>query len=558
LQTLKGKIYGLILAFAVCFAVTVLVLVQEFSSQASEAERFAASQLALQDEARVIQLTFKKQVQAWKDILLRGADPTSLEKYKSEFFAQEAGVQKAVPDLAGKIPDAGIKAQLEEFAAAHAVMGNQYRTGLEAFERSHAQDAHAADALVKGKDRPVTDAMDGVVAALGVRARKYQEVQTAQRESQRRTMLSIAFAIAVAFLALGIQTARSINRSTEALLGFLSSQAGELQQGRGDLSRRLASAAEDEFGEIARAFDTYADALERIVSNLARYSEQISSASHEISAGAEQSAESARQQANQAGQAAATMQDMSATVQAVSENSQRASNSATRALQAAERGGQVVKDTVATMRGIAAASKSSVERIAQLGKSSEQIGEIIAVIDDIADQTNLLALNAAIEAARAGEQGRGFAVVADEVRKLAERTSAATKDIAAMVRGIQEGTGEAVKAIEQGNKQVESGVEMASTSGQALDEIIEMAEQVGSLVSRIAGSTVEQASFTAAVTASMSEISSLTQETSAASEETATACASLSDMATELEELVHGFQQNRGRAKSMGASAGTG
>ena len=410
--------------------------------------------------------------------------------------------------------------------------------------------------MVKGKDRPVTDAMDGIVAAIEVRAAQYQSVQRARVEKERRSMLGIAFAVAFALFTLGTRTARTINRSTSQLLEFLSAQAGELRQGRGDLSRRLASSSADEFGEISRAFDTYAEALEKIVSKLAQCSEQISSAGHEISAGADQSAESGRRQADQAAQVAGAMQEMSATVQNVSGNSQSASESAAKALRAAQKGGQVVKETIAAMHGIAAASKSSVERIAQLGKSSEQIGRITAVIDEIADQTNLLALNAAIEAARAGEQGRGFAVVADEVRKLAERTSSATKEIAVMVGGIQSGTGDALKAMEQGNEKVAAGVEMASTSGHALDEIIQLAGEVGSLVSSIATATVEQTNFAATVNASVTEISSLTHESSVASAQTATACTNLSDMATELEQIVHGFQQRGREAKSRGAAAG--
>jgi methyl-accepting chemotaxis protein len=558
LRTLKGKIFGLILGFVACYAATSFVLVQEFSHQAGQSEKFAASQLAIQNEARVIQLDFKKQVQSWKDILLRGADPASLEKYKNEFFEREAEVQRSVQDLSGKLSDAEIKDRLRKFATSHAAMGADYRAGLAAFERSHGHDFHGADSMVKGKDRPVTDAMDGIVAAIAVRAAQYQSVQRARAETERRSMLGIAFAIAFALFALGTRTARTINRSTFQLLEFLSAQAGELRQGRGDLSRRLASSSADEFGEISRAFDTYAEALEKIVSKLAQCSEQISSAGHEISAGADQSAESGRRQADQAAQVAGAMQEMSATVQAVSGDSQSASESAAKALQAAQKGGQVVKETIAAMQGIAAASRSSVERIAQLGKSSEQIGRITAVIDDIADQTNLLALNAAIEAAHAGEQGRGFAVVADEVRKLAERTSSATKEIAAMVSGIQTGTSGALNAMEQGNEKVAAGVEMASTSGRALDEIIQLAGQVGSLVSSIATATVEQTKFAATVNASISEISSLTHESSVASAQTATACTSLSDMASELEQIVHGFQKRGLETKKRSAAAGAG
>src|SRR5437660_2939064 len=160
---------------------------------------------------------------------------------------------------------------------------------------------------------------------------------------------------------------------------------------------------------------------------------------------------------DQASQVATAMQQMSATVIEVSENSNRAAEAARKASETARHGGKIVDETLAKMRVIAGAVTASAKKMEELGKSSDQIGRIVAVIDDIADQTNLLALNAAIEAARAGEQGRGFAVVADEVRKLAERTTTATKEIAQMIRTIQADMKSAVRAMEEGTIQVQHG-----------------------------------------------------------------------------------------------------
>src|SRR5260370_2325625 len=180
------------------------------------------------------------------------------------------------------------------------------------------------------------------------------------------------------------------------------------------------------------------------------------------------------------------MQKMSSTVHQVSEHSQKASGSSHKAAQAARQGGAVVEQTLSTMRSIADSSKTVAARIAELGKSSEEIGKIGVAIDDLADQTNLLALNAAIEAARAGEQGRGFAVVADEVRKLAERTTKATQGIGTMIESIQTQTRNAVQAIELGSRDVEIGDEKTSASRTALKDIIQMSEQVGDMISPIA------------------------------------------------------------------------
>jgi methyl-accepting chemotaxis protein len=298
----------------------------------------------------------------------------------------------------------------------------------------------------------------------------------------------------------------------------------------------------DEVGEAEIALNSMKNTLHQMVQSIASTAEHLARASEEISTGATQSVESARVQSDQTLQVASAMQEMSTTVHQVSEHSQKAAESSHKAAQAARQGGEVVKETLATMRSIAESSRTVASRIAELGKSSEEIGKIVAVIDDLADQTNLLALNAAIEAARAGEQGRGFAVVADEVRKLAERTTKATQGIGNMIESIQTETRNAVQAIELGNHDVEAGVEKTTASGTALKEIIEMSEQVGDMISQIATAATQQSSATEQVNNNVSQISSLTQGSSLAAEQTAKACAELSAMAVDLQTLVNQFK----------------
>jgi methyl-accepting chemotaxis protein len=298
----------------------------------------------------------------------------------------------------------------------------------------------------------------------------------------------------------------------------------------------------DEVGKAEVALNSMKNTLHEMVQGIAATAEHLANASEEISAGASQSVETARVQNDQTLQVATAMQQMSTTVDQVSENSQKAAESSHKAAQAARQGGEVVEQTLATMRSIAESSRTVAARIAQLGKSSEEIGKIVAVIDDLADQTNLLALNAAIEAARAGEQGRGFAVVADEVRKLAERTTQATQGIGNMIQSIQTETRNAVQAIELGNRDVEAGVDKTSASGTALKEIIEMSEQVGDMISQIATAATQQSSATEQVSNNVSQISSLTKGSSVAAEQTAKACAELSAMAVDLQSLVNQFK----------------
>ena len=188
--------------------------------------------------------------------------------------------------------------------------------------------------------------------------------------------------------------------------------------------------------------------LSRLVRSITQSAEQLAGATEEIAQGAKQNSSGAHAEAEQAFQVASAMQEMSATVREVADHAHHASDASSQSATAARKGGEIADETLITMNSIASSTSNAAERILELGKSSEQIGNIVAVITEIAGQTNLLALNAAIEAARAGEQGRGFAVVAGEVRRLAERTAAATQEIAGMIQTIQSETKVPVSAIE--------------------------------------------------------------------------------------------------------------
>ena len=309
-----------------------------------------------------------------------------------------------------------------------------------------------------------------------------------------------------------------------------------------DLTTILEVESTDELGAMAVALNRTIEVLRGTLATITQSAEQLASASEEISAGAGQTAESSRVQSDQTLQVATAMQEMSSTVLQISDNSQKASDASRNAAEAARNGGKVVEETLVTMRGIADSTSKVASTVTELGKGSEKIGKIISVIDDIADQTNLLALNAAIEAARAGEQGRGFAVVADEVRKLAERTTKATKEIADMIKSIQQETQNAVQAMEQEIKDVQVGVEKTTASGAALREIIKMSENVGDMIATIATAATEQSATSEQINSNVSQISGSTQESSAAAAQTSKACSDLSSLAFDLQHLVKQFK----------------
>lgn len=245
------------------------------------------------------------------------------------------------------------------------------------------------------------------------------------------------------------------------------------------------------------------------------------------------------------------MQEMAATVREVSHHSVTAARSAANASDSARDGGRIVEDVQARMRGIAQSVAKSAANIENLKVRSDEIGRIIRVIDEIATQTNLLALNAAIEAARAGEQGRGFAVVAGEVRRLAERTTVATSEIAAVVESVQAATVDAVRQMRSGTAVVEQGVEIAGFAEESIKKIIREAENVGTMVAQIAFAATQQATATEEVNASMSQISELAAEAAEGSQLSARACVKLFNLALGLQNTVGRFEVGQREEQEM-------
>jgi methyl-accepting chemotaxis protein len=250
----------------------------------------------------------------------------------------------------------------------------------------------------------------------------------------------------------------------------------------------------------------------------------------------------AHEQTSQSEEVASAMNQMTKTILDNSKNAGRAAETARKARAAAEQGGQIVEQTIGGMKGIAEVVRTSAGTIQNLGKSSDQIGEIIQVIDDIADQTNLLALNAAIEAARAGEHGRGFAVVADEVRKLAEQTTKATKEIADMIKRIQSETQDAVQSMVQATHQVDSGISLADRAGLSLHEIVQISQEVTEMVHQIAVASEQQSTTSSQISRNVESIATVTQETAAGSEQIARTAEDLNRLTEMLESLVAQFK----------------
>ncbi len=307
-----------------------------------------------------------------------------------------------------------------------------------------------------------------------------------------------------------------------------------------DLSVRVDPKSEND--ALGNSFESMVKNLKTVVKQLSGSSTEVASAATEISASAEQVSKNAQSQEMQISQITAAVEEMAATIVESSQNASEATSGAQSASDTASTGGQIVSETIEGMNRIANVVQESSTNIHKLAESAEQIGEIISVIDDIADQTNLLALNAAIEAARAGEQGRGFAVVADEVRKLAERTGKATGEITDMIKGIQKGTEEAVTSMDQGNQEVNSGRELADKAGDSLTEVVNKSQDVMNMIMQIATATEEQSAAAEEISKNVEMVSTATRESATGAEQAATAATQLSHNAEELQSIVGQFK----------------
>ena len=311
--------------------------------------------------------------------------------------------------------------------------------------------------------------------------------------------------------------------------------------GQGNFNKNMNDNRKDEFGIVASQFNMAIEKLNDILSNIKNITGSLAANSEKVSATASQIADNAKEQSSQTTTVATSMEELNASFEDVARNTSMAADSSKEASELALSGGDVVSKSVSGMDNIANSVQETAKSIGALGKSSEQIGEIIQVINDIASQTNLLALNAAIEAARAGEQGRGFAVVADEVRKLAERTTTATNEIGEMISGFQTEITSAVDSMKSGTSEVEAGVALSRNAGQALKQIMEAAQNVTDMVQQIATAAEEQSSTGMDISSSVESVSTLTQYTAESAQQSSETVNDMSAQVQQLYNLVSEF-----------------
>lgn len=330
-------------------------------------------------------------------------------------------------------------------------------------------------------------------------------------------------------------------RSISGTLALVLARATEIADK--DLSGKpLPVRGKDELARLTTAVNEMSASLQAVVSEVTQSASEVAAAATQIAASAEEMSTGMVEQTDQVNQVSAAIEEMAQSITEVASKSAGAADNAENSGRTAQDGNRIVTEAVERMLAIDEAVTASSRSVSELGRRGEQIGEIISVINDIADQTNLLALNAAIEAARAGEHGRGFAVVADEVRKLADRTTKATDEIAESITAIQTETGEAVDRMNRGSEEVKAGVDSVQQAGASLAEIVQRAQEVASMVSGIAAAAEEQSAASTQVSQSVQSINAITRQSSEGARQAAEGASMMSQRAEQLRGLVAEFK----------------
>jgi len=401
-------------------------------------------------------------------------------------------------------------------------------------EREEALDLMRSDGLAFEKD---IDATIGTLLDLEVKQAKenLEQNDAAAWMSIKLNILLVLIGV-VAAAVIGYFLARHITGPLRKVADFAEAIAS------GDLTDRLNLQRKDETGQLAAAMNVMADKLRSIITLLFQQSSSVAAAADRLTSTSSAMANGTEEVSSQSMTLAAASEEMAATSNEISSNCHMVADGARKASDSATTGSTVVSNTVAGMERIASRVQASAATIIRLGENSEKIGTIIGTIQDIADQTNLLALNAAIEAARAGEQGRGFAVVADEVRALAERTARATREIGGMIQDIQRETADAVSSMEQGVAEVENGTKEAALSFSALEEIKRMVDSVAMQIAQIATAAEQQTATTSEIAGNIQSITEIMMDTSRGAHETASEAQEMTLLAEELKKVVEQFR----------------
>ena len=492
-------------------------------------------------------IEFKTQIQEWKNILIRGNKEEDFARYEKAFSEKEKVVQDGLrksldsiknennPENAWAITD------IEKLIKDHAELGAAYKAALSSFDKADPEAGKKVDVAVKGMDRATTEGIGKIVATLEKSEVHHLEQQTiasrAAYTSSRNLLIGV---MVISFLLAGSVVAVTIRQISGQIAHVQETTEGIRQTL--DLTRRIPVRGADEMSQVAGSVNSLLDEFQTVVRRMKAAGSHVSGASDELSHSVTQLSAAVDQQNEATSSMAASMEEMAVSVSHVSDSSMTAKTTAQESLSGTDQGRLIIEKTVNDLVDMAETVQSTSLTMEKLNKRTDEIGSIVGVIKEIADQTNLLALNAAIEAARAGEQGRGFAVVADEVRMLAERTTISTKEIAGVISAIQTETHNAVDDMHRVVDQVTNNAKSARKAGDSIVQIREGSVRVVEVSSDIATALKEQSTASDLIAKQVEVISSMSEENTSAMAEAKEASTEMKRLSAEMHEMVDRFR----------------
>ncbi len=491
--------------FVLQFVVAVLLL-EQIDSAIDNMYQASHDGVERAEDASKLVGNFQTQIQEWKNVLLRGHQEDQRDKYWGRFQKMNQQVQQEAKALLGVVKDPQAEKLLKKFITEHDTLLAKYQEGYNAFLQS-GFDPKIGDAAVQGIDRgPKTLAEDISKEIAG-----FIKTKTEKANDKVKNLVNMAYGSLVIFsvLLLGViywVLQNKFKKPLQTTVRHLNLLA------EGDLRNKITVKTYDEIGQMRTAIDKAQHFQIDMMGQIVSASDQLCRDADEVNSSSSKVANSIQLTTSRLEQVAAAVTQMSSTIQEVAQNAQTAAYAARSADDSAKKGMDVMNSTIDTINHLANEVQAASDVIKKLEDDTNSVGTVLDVIRGIAEQTNLLALNAAIEAARAGEQGRGFAVVADEVRSLAQRTQESTAEIQQIIENVQSGAKNAVVVMNSGSNSTQNCVNQAQLAGNALTEITDSVNQIHQMNTQIATAAEEQTTVANDISKNINEIAHVNNE----------------------------------------------
>ncbi len=499
-------------------------------------EHLMGEEVDLASRIEHLKLEYAHQESLWQSVLVRGDDNIDREKYLEALAQQRRDVVEEAGELLGSVSDPVVRDSLQAFVQRHGEMEQLYREAFETYELL-GYNARMADDMTRASALELEELLNEASRILQAQAQAKTRSNIEEAGAVMvQSFVAMGIAIVVAFVVFLLLLRRSILKPTHALVEDLERLA------EGDFSVPIKATTRDEIGKVAVSARQLQERLGHALGQIADAVAQVASSAEELAVVSEQTTQGVSQQRGETAQVAAAMNQMSATVQEVARHAALAAESTQEADHKALHGRQVVERTTDAINALAANVEQAVTAIRRLDEDSVAIGAVLDVIRGVAEQTNLLALNAAIEAARAGEQGRGFAVVADEVRTLALRTQKSTEEIQDMVERVQAGSADAVKVMDTSRSKAEQAVGEARGAAESLRAITDAVGTIKDMNNQIASAAEEQSATAEEMNRNITTISQISEQNADGAAQTTAAGEELARLAADLQSLVGQFR----------------